>query len=261
VRFVGNPATRIAEDYLRILRLFRFHAGYGEGALDPAGLAASIAAREGLATLSRERVRAELMKLLVARGAVATLQTMADAGILQAILGGVPLVASFAAMIELEREMKLPVDPVRGLAALAVLVTEDADRLMQRLRLSNVEYTRLSSMADRWWQIAPHIGEAGARALLYRLKPDTYADRILLAWSRSGAKANAAAWRELMTLPQRWIAPAFPLKAADFLAQGVEKGPKLGAILAQAERAWISAGFPSDPAVLEKLVAQTLQGS
>ena len=260
VRFVGDPATRIAEDYLRILRLFRFHAAYGEGALDPAGLAASIAARAGIETLSRERVRAELMKLLVARGAAATLQTMADTGILQGILGGVPLVASFAAMAAHHAKLGLPPDAVRGLAALAVLVVEDADRLAQRLRLSRLEHARLASMATGWRQIAPREPEAGAKALLYRLGPDGYRDRVMLAWARAGSAADAG-WQELATLPERWTAPVFPLKAADFLAHGIQRGPKLGAALAAAERAWIDAGFPAGKTALEAIVMKIAQGA
>src|SRR5207249_5205513 len=93
VRFIGAPAERIAEDYLRILRFFRFHAAYGEGAPDPAGLHAAIAAREGLRRLSRERVRTELLKLLIAPRAAPTLAVMAEAGLLDLVLGGVPYLA------------------------------------------------------------------------------------------------------------------------------------------------------------------------
>src|SRR5215467_13409433 len=102
VRFIGDPAQRIAEDYLRILRFFRFHAAYAHGAPDPAGLHACIVARNGLRSLSRERVRAELMKLLVAPFAVPTLAVMAEAGFAPLLLGGVPLLASFANMIKVE---------------------------------------------------------------------------------------------------------------------------------------------------------------
>ena len=102
VRFIGDAATRIAEDYLRILRFFRFHSAYGQGAFDPASLHACIAARAGLDRLSRERVRMELMKLLVTRHAVPALAVMSEAGLLGPVLGGVPQLASFANMIKVE---------------------------------------------------------------------------------------------------------------------------------------------------------------
>jgi poly(A) polymerase len=250
VRFIGDAATRIAEDYLRILRFFRFHAAYGDGALDPAGVAACIAGREGLERLSRERIRIEIIKLLAARHPVPALAVMTEAGLLEQVLGGVPLLASFANMMKLEAALGLAGDPVRRLGALAVSVVEDADRLRDRLRLANAEYERLASMADRWWHMSWELGEEGGRVLLYRLGPVRFTDRVLLAWTRSAQGAADQPWHALATLPARWTAPAFPLRAAHFIARGVPKGPRLGAALAAAEEAWIAAGFPRDKAAL-----------
>ena len=258
VRFIGDPATRIAEDYLRILRFFRFHAAYGEGLPDPAGLAAAIAAREGMGRLSRERVRMELMKLLVAEHAVRTLAVMTEAGILEPVLGGVPLLASLSNMIKLEATLGLDADPVQRLGALGVHVVEDAERLWQRLRLSNVERDRLTSMGDGWWRVTPAMGEKGGRALLYRIGPECFTDRVLIAWTRSDAGVGDAAWHELATLPRRWTAPVFPLRAKDFIKRGVGKGPQLGAALRAAEDAWIAADFPRDKAALGTLIDTTV---
>jgi poly(A) polymerase len=250
VRFIGDPARRIAEDFLRILRFFRFHAAYGRGALDAAGLHACIVARAGLDALSRERVRMEMLKLLITEHAIPTLAVMTETGLLVTVLGGVPLLASFANMTKLETAFGLKPDAVRRLGALGVSVVEDAGRLRERLRLANAEQKRLLSMADGWWRISPQQGEPSARVLLYRLGPDYYADRVLLAWSRSPAGTADAEWRQLLTLPDRWVAPAFPLKAADFIARGVARGPALGAALRAAEEAWIAEGFPLDAGAL-----------
>jgi poly(A) polymerase len=165
----------------------------------------------------------------------------------------VPLLASFANMAKVEAACGLLPNPIRRLGALNVLIAEDAERLRQRLRLFNAEYDRLASMADRWWRVDPATGEQAARALLYRVGPDHYVDRALLAWTRSQAGAADTAWRELATLPNRWTAPTFRLRAADFLRRGIPKGPALGAALAAAEEAWIAAGFPADDAVLAKI--------
>ena len=251
VRFIGDAARRIAEDYLRILRFFRFHAAYGEGTPDPEGLAACIEGRAGLEQLSRERVRTEMVKLLVAKHAVPTLALMTEMGLLEQVLGGVPLLASYANMTKLEAALALAADPVRRLGALAVSVIEDAERLRERLRLTNAEYERLASMADGWRQISTSWSEHAARVLLYRLGSARFTDRVLLAWTRAPQGAADPTWHALATLPERWSAPAFPLKAADFIARGVPKGPRLGAALAAAEEAWIAAGFPVDaPAVV-----------
>jgi tRNA nucleotidyltransferase/poly(A) polymerase len=261
VRFIGDPAKRIAEDYLRILRFFRFHATYAQGAPDPAGLAACIAARDGLAQLSRERVRLEALKLLRAEHATPTLAVMAEAGLLEDVLAGVPLLASFENTCKAEKAAGIGADPVRRLGALAVSVPEDADRLWQRLRLTNSEHARLTSIGEGWSQVSPTQGEAAARELLYRLGPDRYVDRVLVAWSRSSAGADDLTWRDLATLPMRWVAPRFPLRAKDFTRRGVEKGPRLGAALAAAQEAWIAAGFPSDKAALAALADAALAGT
>ena len=253
VRFIGDPARRIAEDYLRILRFFRFHAAYAHGAPDPAGLHACIVARDGLRSLSRERVRAELMKLLVAPFAVPTLAVMAEAGFATLLLGGVALLASFANMIKVEEAAGVAPDAVRRLSALGVFIDEDAERLREKLRLFNSEYDRLASVADRWWRVSPALGEAGAQALLYRLGPERYVDRVLIAWTRAPQGAADPDWRALVTLPTRWTAPGFPLKSADLVARGVTRGPALGAAIRAAKEAWIAAGFPQDEAALDRL--------
>jgi tRNA nucleotidyltransferase/poly(A) polymerase len=261
VRFIGDAATRIAEDYLRILRFFRFHAAYGHGGLpDAAGLHACIVARAGLDTLSRERVRMEMLKLMLARHAVPALAVMAETGLIEMVLGGIPLLASLSNLIKLEASLSLQPDPARRLGALGVSVTEDAERLRERLRLTNAESERLVSMGDAWWRVVAGMSEQSARTLLYRLGPDGYLDRVLLAWSRAPEGMTDPQWHALATLPSRWHAPQFPLKAADFMAQGVEKGPRLGTAMRAAEKAWIEAGFPLDREALVRIAEVAIEG-
>jgi poly(A) polymerase len=248
VRFIGEPEMRIAEDYLRILRFFRFHAAYGHGAPDPAGLAACVAARAHLDSLSRERVRMEMFKLLVAAHAVPVLAVMSEAGLLLSVLAGVPLLASLSNMIKIEAVLGLAADPVRRLGALALFIVEDADRLRERLRLANAEHQRLHTMADGWWRVSAANAEQDGRAALYRLGREHFTDRVLLAWSRSPGGIADAVWHELARLPERWRAPDFPLRAADLVRRGVAKGPALGTALRAAEEVWIAADFPTDAA-------------
>jgi tRNA nucleotidyltransferase/poly(A) polymerase len=244
VRFIGDPDKRIAEDYLRILRFFRFFAAYGQGAPDAAGLSACIRGRAGLERLSRERVRVELVKLMVAARAAEACTVMAESGILDRVLAGVADLAGLARMAAIETAMQLPPDAMRRLAALAVRVVEDAERLRERLRLSNDEHGRLVSMGEGWWRVAP---ADEARALLYRLGAENYRDRTLLGFARAQAAADDPAWTALVSLPDRWTPPKFPLSAKDFLARGLAKGPALGAALKRAEADWIAAGFPTEP--------------
>jgi tRNA nucleotidyltransferase/poly(A) polymerase len=257
VRFIGDPDRRIAEDYLRILRFFRMHAAFGTGAPDREAYLASLRGREGLAGLSAERIRMEVLKLLVADGALQAAIAMEDGGLLLALFGGVGYRGPFAAMIAAERMLGLKPDPMRRLAALAVAVTEDAKRLAIRLRLTNGETRALDSMGHRWWRL-PGMDEAAARRRLYRLGEARYRDRLLLAWARAGSDSDPAPWRALATLPERWSAPAFPLKAADFKARGIADGPALGQILALAEDAWLAADFPLEESALASIADQSV---
>ncbi|MBB5048358.1 tRNA nucleotidyltransferase/poly(A) polymerase [Rhodopseudomonas rhenobacensis] len=257
VRFIGDPDQRIAEDYLRILRFFRIHAAYGAGAPDRDGYLSCIRGRDGLAELSAERVRMEMLKLMVAPGACAAVAAMGEAGLLLRVFGGVAFHGPFAAMIAAERRLDLAPDAIRRLGALAVAVTEDARRLTQRLRLSNAECKRLDSMGHRWWRLRG-MEETLAKRRLYRLGEARYHDRMMLAWARAGQGADPVPWLDLVTLPQRWQAPAFPLKAADFIARGVVQGPALGQIIALAEDAWLASDFALDESTLTHIADQTV---
>jgi poly(A) polymerase len=148
---------------------------------------------------------------------------------------------------------------VQRLAALGVMVAEDAERLWQKLRLANAEHERLASMAEGWRRISPAFGEQAAQALVYRLGPQQFVDHALLGWARSRATSHDAGWRALATLPQRWTAPVFPLKAADFIKRGVEKGPALGEAMRAAEAAWVAAAFPVAQAALDAVVATAIK--
>jgi len=257
VRFIGEAKARIEEDFLRILRFFRIHAAFGAGEVDREGYLACVSARAGLSMLSAERMRMEILKLLVADGAVSAVTAMTDGGLLQMVFAGVTYTGTFAAMIAAERTLGLKADATRRLAALGVAVTEDARRLAVRLRLSNSEAKALDSMGHRWWRLAG-MDEARARRRLYRLGEASYRDRLLLAWARAGHGADPAPWVALARLPQRFTPPKFPLKAADFIARGVAEGPALGHVLTLAEDAWLAADFPLEPAALASLADQAV---
>ena len=163
-----------------------------------------------------------------------------------------PYVANFAKLAAIETAVGSAPDPVRRLGALGVMVREDAERLSQRLRLSNAEFERLAAL-DGWWLISPSLSEQATRALLYQLGPQSFADRVLHAWAQAETGATDDTWQQLLSLPQRWTAPAFPLKSADFTGRGVPTGPALGAAMRAARDAWVAADFPKDRATIEAI--------
>lgn len=239
VRFIGDAAERIREDYLRILRFFRFNAYYGKGPLDEAGLRACVVLRNGLAQLSAERIWIELRRILIAPRAGDAIEALFDYGLLTQILGGAPRLIDFERLVAIETANELaPSSPLR-LAVLGIFVHEDAARFADRLRLSNAEQATLA--------LAAHVPdglpqEALAKIALYRLGPDAYRACALIAWARSGDTPSDARWIEALELPDRWPAPSFPLRGQDIMALGIA-GPEVGTILRRLEQEWIAGGF------------------
>jgi tRNA nucleotidyltransferase/poly(A) polymerase len=239
VRFIGDAEARIREDYLRILRFFRFNAYYGKGPLDEAGLKAAVKLRAGLDRLSAERVSAELRSLLVAPQAVRGVEALFDYGLLVDLLGGAPRLARFARLVAIEDGLGLKADAMLRLAALGVFVPEDAARLAVRLRLSNAERAVLELGSAKRDELPD---DDAAKRALYRLGPNDFARHALLAWADSGASTKDTAWKAALALPERWQAPAFPLRGSDIMALDF-KGPEVGEILRRLEAEWIEGGF------------------
>jgi poly(A) polymerase len=243
VRFIGDAEARIKEDYLRILRFFRFNAYYGAAPLDRAGLDAAVRLREGMAQLSAERVGAELRRILIAPRAGSAIEALYDYGLLTDLLGGVPRLADFVRLVAIETALGRPPESALRLAVLAVFVEEDVARLTQRFRLSNAEQAVVALAANVRCD-APD--DAEAKAALYRLGPSAFGSSMLIAWARCGGAIDASDWRGVLALPERWRAPSFPLRGGDILGLGEVKGPEIGEILRRLEAEWIAGGFALD---------------
>jgi poly(A) polymerase len=250
VRFVGDPHQRIREDYLRILRFFRFLARFGEAPPEPESLAACIAERAGLRRLSRERIGHEMMRLIIARRAVDTVALMAENGILAEVLPVAAAPPRLRALDELETALGCPPDAALRLAALTMHVAEDAPRVAAALRLSNSDRDVLSLWSETSLDIATAVPaeagcyrEADLRRSLYRLGAGNYRRRLLIEACYTGSWPGVATLAEAFTLPARWSAPPLPVSGRDLLALGVPPGPAVGDLLSELEAAWIESDF------------------
>ncbi len=262
VRFIGDPEQRIAEDYLRILRFFRFFAEYAppESVPDTEALEAIVRGRGGLARLSGERIRQEMLKLLIAPQALSALSAMRDYGILHRICG-VTRLGIFRKMQAAEALLSLSPDPLRRLAALAVTVAEDAKRLATRWRLSNAGRDRLLQMAASQPQIHQDMKELDAKIALYRLGVDNYRDRLLMACAHADPNYQPGRWIWLYELPDRWPIPQFPLKGSDIMALGVPEGPQISFWLKKIETYWIKRNFEPSPRHLRRAAKQLIRAA
>lgn len=233
VVFVGDARIRIREDHLRILRFFRFHAWYGHGLPDAGGLTACRDGREGLRRLSVERVSKEMLKLLAAPDPRVSLAAMADAGVLAEVLPEALDPRLFDAMVGLTD------DAVLRLSALLPSNPQIVDAVARRLRLSNAQRDRLVAAAG---EIAPTLEPTVARALIYRLGQQAFADRLTRGRAaRPDVEASA-----MVRLAEDWTPPRLPVGGHDLARLGVEPGPRTGRLLKAFEDEWIAADFPGD---------------
>jgi poly(A) polymerase len=255
VRFIGDPGARIREDYLRILRFFRFHAEYAEGEPDSEGVAASVQERAGFARLSGERIHHELLRLLTAPGALSAVETMAQAGLLTELLPVVPRVSTLRRLVAIEQLCNTPVSAILRLAALTVGVDEDAAHVHRRLKLSSSELQVLQRAGASMHQpFSRTLSDLQRR--LYLCGSTVFAEQALLAWARSSAEPSDAEWVKALALPSVWTAPKMPVGGADIVALGVSPGPRMGLILATFEDWWIAAGFPPDQKLINARLAE-----
>ena len=230
VRFVGDPATRIREDVLRLLRFYRFHAWYGRGEADQAARAGCRASAPLLPTLSGERVQTELLKLLGAKNPLPSLTMMREDGVLQRILPKIRDLEVVAQLIALEPKP----DPLRRLAA---LLAGEGDALARKLKFSNADRERLVALAEN----VPLTSDAmEQRRLLHRMGRDLYIDRVLLGAALAGDTGNV---KKLLAAAAKWKPVAFPLRGADIAAAGVPEGPAIGKLLAEIEAWWEAGDF------------------
>ena len=248
VRFIGDAAARIREDYLRILRFFRFHATYGRGVLDPEGLAASIGNRRGIERLSRERIRTELFKILGAPGAAAAIRAMAEGGILDQILGPGLTPDALPALMALDQDNP---DALLRLAAIAARERADAALLRQALRLSNGETARLEGALEAAAGLPGLPDTSRLRRLVFEHGSQAAGDGVRLAAAFSAQPPDL--WRGALAGLATMERPAFPFTGTDLTARGL-KGPAVGAALAQLRARWADAGFPEDPAACARLL-------
>ncbi len=249
--FVGDPETRIREDYLRILRFFRFFAWYGRGEPDVAGLKACADLSEGMVRLSAERVSKELLKLLAAPDPRPAVRAMAQAGVLACILPEAEDMAAFEVMIGLTD------DPALRLSALLSSDLTRVEAAARRLRLPNAMRDRL--LATAGGEIDPATDARAARALIYRLGKPTFNDRVLRAEARSNRPGAGAA---LLDLADRWPVPRLPVGGRQVAAAGLAAGPLTGQVLAAFENGWIADDFPTEGhAERLKALVQALPGS
>jgi poly(A) polymerase len=292
IRFIGDPVQRIREDYLRILRFFRFSAFYSKGKLDAAGLKACLAQRVGLASLSRERVGHEIRKLLIAPYVVQTISELANTQLLEELLGTPINYQTFNALVDIEAKTNTPPTPMRRLAALIAVQTCNLELLRDALKLSNKEYEQLLVIQSALNQLSSTLSDNAGHPLPLRERVSSIGcskerPSLQKAMGRERGKnsttpnhpnfkpliyklgasiftdwlllfnSNLESVQAGLHLAQTWTIPKNPFSGSYFIKLGCKAGPKLGELLKQAEHAWIEHDFPNEAEKL-KLIAEKI---
>jgi len=253
VRFVGRAEDRVREDYLRILRFFRFWGGYGRPPADRDALAACRAHAAKLSDLSGERVRDELLKILIVPQPAEVILLMRGHGVLQHILPEAGQVTRlrlvhWLAARGVMTEGVVP-DALRNLAALLDTDADGAAAVAQRLRLSNAQTDRLVALAAPVEAPNPDREDLAREKLLRRVGPATFRDLVLLGWAAEMAQsarlsaARSRAWQALLARALEWRGREFPLKGRDLLELGLAPGPRVGEVLGRVEAWWEDGGY------------------
>lgn len=240
VRFIGEPLQRIAEDHLRILRFFRFHARFGSGGPDTASLSACQARANDLMALSRERIAMELLALLALPNPAPTLGLMIEGGIFVPVLPEITDAAPVARLVAREAEAGISPDALRRLSALIGPDPALAEDIANRLKLSNAQRKRMIAVAGRVDEDAKD-----PRALAYWQGVEVAIDRLLLGNGDAQVLLD-------------WTPPRFPITGGAIVARGVQAGPEVARILQAAERQWVAEGFP-DRARAENLIDELIK--
>jgi len=256
VRFIGDPDARIREDYLRILRFFRFNAWYGKGEFDDAGLKACAANKEGLSQLSGERVQKELLKLVGARDPMPAIRAMAAAGILVEVLPEAASFERFAKLCEIESHQLFTSDPVLRLGAILSGQVGEINAMADRLKLSNDLRERLMAMHTDQTLLKSYLSIREVRRALYWMGVECFKDRVMLHWAVDPKLNNAMQWRALLAMADSWTRPEFPLTGDEVMAAGVPQGPHVGRVMREVEEWWGDADFIDDQlSLVERLKA------
>ncbi len=259
IRFIGSAAQRIAEDHLRILRFFRFFAYYGKGRPDAEGLKACAAAKKSLASLSAERVWAELKKLLAAPDPFRALLWMRTAGVLTEVLPESEKwgIDTIPVLVRAEQKFGWAADPMLRLAAIVPPVADRLQAMAERLKMSGAERRFLQQFAD-YPEIADTLSLPQLRRMLYERGAEGAIVRLKLAMTAAVGKGedDLDALRRLGFLgnllekAEAWEKPVFPVKGADLIEKGFQPGPELGAALAKLEEQWLQSDFEKSKADL-----------
>ncbi len=256
VRFIGNPDERIKEDYLRILRYFRFLALFGDISPDAEVVKTIKANLDKLSVVSKERQWNELKSILSLNAPNNAISAMSEIGLLDVYFAGTSINDAFVNLIEIESRISLSIDPILRLSTLIENSLDKANTIIKKLPLSKSDSTDLLKLSTLNKKIVSYMSMKEVRYLLYILGRDGFQKQILVNWAKDTNNKNEVNWRSLYEVAQSWEKPSFALTAKDVINMGISQGPMVGDILKEVEDWWAENDFIDDKfSLIERLKA------
>ena len=256
VRFIGRPDERIKEDYLRILRYFRFLALFSDISPDAEVMKTISANLDKLSVVSKERQWNELKSILTLTAPNNAISAMSEIGLLDDYFNGIGINDAFVNLIEIESRISLSVDPILRLSTLIENSLDKANTIIKKLPLSKSDSTDLLKLSTLNKKIVSYMSMKEVRYLLYLLGRDGFQKQILVNWAKDTNNKNEVNWRSLYEVAQSWEKPSFALTAKDVINMGISQGPMVGDILKEVEDWWAENDFIDDKfSLIERLKA------
>ena len=256
VRFIGRPDERIKEDYLRILRYFRFLALFGDISPDAEVMKTIKANLDKLSVVSKERQWNELKSILSLTAPNNAISAMSEIGLLDDYFNGIGINDAFVNLIEIESKISFSIDPILRLSTLIENSLDKANTIIKKLPLSKSESTDLLKLCTLNKKVVSYMSMKEVRYLLYLLGRDGFQKQILVTWAKDANNKNEVNWRSLYEVAQSWEKPSFALTAKDVINMGISQGPMVGDILKEVEDWWAENDFIDDKfSLIERLKA------
>ena len=255
LRFIGDPQARIKEDYLRIMRFFRFLASNSAQSLDDDLLTILKAEAQNLSKISKERLWDELTEILKSENPIAVLKLMQENSIFENISEGLKIEGSFENLIFIESKIKY-VDPILRLSLLFDNDSKKIENFVNNFHLSSKESEALLQLGEMNEKIVSYLSMKEVRFLLYKIGIGNFKNQIILNWARDVQNKNEVNWRSLYEVAISWERPKFDLESKDVLGMGINEGPLVGSILKEVEEWWAENDFIDDKfSLIERLKA------
>ena len=256
LKFIGDPKQRIKEDYLRIMRFFRFLTSYSNQTLDEKLIAIFKDESHNLSIISKERIWSEFKEILRSKNPVNTFQVMNKVSIFSNIIRNIEISDGILNLIEIEAKIKMQNNYILRLSLLLNNDLKNIEDFLNDFPLTVNEAKELTELGKLNQKIVSYLSMKEVRSMLYRMGSDNFKNQIILNWAKDINNKNEVNWRSLYEVSNSWEKPDFSIKADEVLRMGIEKGPLVSKILGELEEWWIDNDFINDKfSMIERLKA------